>query len=129
MVFSYSFFLQIRPEDKGRLLYVGNIPFRSAWQDIKDLFREVSESTSCVILRDQRDVHFFQAGEVIRVDIPYGRDGRQRGFATVLYEKEEDAAKAIQLFNETEFNGRKLMVREDQFASKNADDREDEEDS
>ncbi len=92
--------LRVRPEDKGRLLYIGNIPWRASWQDLKDIFRD--------------------CGEVIRVDIAEDRDGRSRGYATILFEKEEEAQAAIKAFNETEFEGRKLIVREDHFADKAA---------
>ncbi len=88
--------LKVRPEDDGRLLYVGNIPWRSSWQDIKDHFREV--------------------GSVIRVDIPLDKETRRsRGFATVLYEKKEDAAAAIEKLNNTEMGGRPITVRYDQY--------------
>ena len=88
--------LRVRAEDRGRLLYVGNIPWRTSWQDLKDIFREV--------------------GEVIRVDIPLGSDGRSRGFATVLYETPEAAQEAVKKFHEFDLEGRKLIVREDQYA-------------
>lgn len=88
--------LKVRPEDDGRLLYVGNIPWRSSWQDIKDHFRDV--------------------GSVIRVDIPLDKETRRsRGFATVLYERKEDAAAAIEKLNNTELNGRPITVRYDQY--------------
>ncbi|EEQ99725.1 conserved hypothetical protein, partial [Perkinsus marinus ATCC 50983] len=58
---------------------------------------------------------FRECGEVIRVDIAEGWDGRSRGFATVLFEEIDNAANAIEKFNEYEFQGRKLLVREDQF--------------
>ena len=88
--------LRVRPEDEGRLLYVGNIPWRSSWQDIKDFFREI--------------------GPVIRVDIPVDKNTRRsRGFATVLFEKQEDAKSAIEKLNNTEMGGRSITVRFDQY--------------
>lgn len=88
--------MKVRPEAEGRLLYVGNIPFRISWQDIKDHFREM--------------------GSVIRVDIPMDRaTHRSRGFATVLFEKPEDALMAIEKLNNTELGGRTVTVRMDQF--------------
>jgi len=54
-------------------------------------------------------------GEVIRVDIAEDWDGRSKGFATILFEEEEAATKAIDACNDTEFQGRKLLVRLDQF--------------
>merc|ERR1719158_1651315 len=41
--------MRVGPKDKGHLVYVGNLPFRASWQDVKDVFKE--------------------QGEVIRVDI------------------------------------------------------------
>jgi RNA recognition motif-containing protein len=91
--------LRVRPEDEGRLLYVGNIPWRSSWQDIKDYFRDV--------------------GAVIRVDIPMNKATRRsRGFATVLFEKQEDAISAIEKLNGTEMGGRTITVRMDQYVAK-----------
>ena len=91
--------LRVRPEDEGRLLYVGNIPWRSSWQDIKDYFRDI--------------------GPVIRVDIPINKATRRsRGFATVLFEKQEDAHAAIEKLNNTEMGGRTITVRMDQYVSK-----------
>eukprot|EP00927_Polykrikos_kofoidii_P071531 TRINITY_DN67793_c0_g1_i1.p1 TRINITY_DN67793_c0_g1~~TRINITY_DN67793_c0_g1_i1.p1 ORF type:complete len:221 (-),score=37.65 TRINITY_DN67793_c0_g1_i1:140-748(-) len=87
--------LRVGPRDKGRLLYVGNIPFRATWQELKDLFK--------------------QEGEVIRVDIAMDAVGRSRGYANVLFEKEEDATKAIEKLNEADFQGRKMMVRLDNY--------------
>ncbi len=95
--------LKVRPEDEGRLLYVGNIPWRASWQDIKDHFREV--------------------GPVIRVDIPVDKETRRsRGFATVLFEHKDDAARAIQKLNNTELNGRSITVRFDQYVGGKKDD-------
>jgi RNA recognition motif-containing protein len=90
--------LRVRPEDEGRLVYVGNIPWRSSWQDIKDFFKEV--------------------GSVIRVDIPVDRATRRsRGFATVLFDKAEDASAAIERLNGKEMGGRNIAVRLDQYVS------------
>merc|ERR1719356_838029 len=87
--------LRVGPRDKGRLVYVGNLPFRAAWQDVKDVFK----------------AH----GEVIRVDVAQDADGRSKGYATVLFEKEEEATAAIEALNETEFQGRNIVVRLDNF--------------
>ncbi len=47
----------------------------------------------------------FQAGEVIRVDIPAESSGRIKGFATVLYKTTDEAQRAISMFNDYEFEG------------------------
>lgn len=87
--------LRVGPQDRGRLVYVGNLPFRAAWQDLKDTFKE--------------------HGDIIRVDVAQDQDGRSKGYATVLFEKEEEAQAAIEALNETDFQGRNMMVRLDNF--------------
>ncbi|KAF4653589.1 hypothetical protein FOL47_010434 [Perkinsus chesapeaki] len=87
--------LKVGEKDVHRLIYVGNLPWRTAWQDLKDLFRE--------------------CGDVIRVDMAEGWDGRSKGFATVLFQDPEGAQKAIEKYNGYDFQGRKMYVREDQF--------------
>jgi RNA recognition motif-containing protein len=73
-------------------LFVGNLPFSVGWQELKDLFKD--------------------AGTVERADIALN-GGRSKGFGTVCFQSEQDAAKAIEMFNDFEFYGRKLQVRED----------------
>eukprot|EP00440_Ansanella_granifera_P042829 gb/GFBE01046432.1/.p1 GENE.gb/GFBE01046432.1/~~gb/GFBE01046432.1/.p1 ORF type:complete len:208 (+),score=54.76 gb/GFBE01046432.1/:1-624(+) len=87
--------LRVGPKDKGRLVYVGNLPYRAAWQDLKDVFKK--------------------HGEVIRVDVAHDMEGYSKGYATVLFEKEEDATAAIEALNETDFQGRNMMVRLDTY--------------
>lgn len=82
--------------NKGRLVYVGNLPFRTAWQDVKDVFTE--------------------HGEVIRVDLPRNSDGRSAGYAMVLFGKEPDAQAAISALHERDFHGRNMVVRLDRSA-------------
>ncbi|CAK0790269.1 unnamed protein product [Prorocentrum cordatum] len=83
------------PADEGRLLYVGNLPFRASRQDVQDVFKE--------------------AGNVVRVDIAEGPDGRSKGYATVLYETEDEAKSAIEKLNGNDFQGRPLTVRMETF--------------
>jgi len=87
--------LRVGPRDKGRLVYCGNLPFRCSWQEIKDVFK--------------------QYGKVISVDIAQDFDGRSKGYASVLMEKEDEAEAAIAALNEQDFQGRNMMVRLDNF--------------
>lgn len=73
-------------------LFIGNIPYETQWQDLKDFLRA--------------------GGNIYRVDIPEV-DGQQKGYAIAIYHSEEDAAKAIDMFNRATFNGRELFVRYD----------------
>ncbi|KAJ3148434.1 hypothetical protein HDU89_004765 [Geranomyces variabilis] len=76
-----------------RALYVGNIPYSVAWQDVKDLFR--------------------QAGSVYRAEVPQDIQGRSKGYSTLLMGSLDEARKAVAMFNGYEWNGRRLDVRED----------------
>ena len=71
-------------------LYVGNIPFKSTEQDLRD--------------------HFAQIGPVLKVDVVIERDtGRPRGFAFVEME-DADAHRAIEQLGGANFGGRALTV-------------------
>ena len=59
--------------------------------------------------------HFREAGNVLRADVVTDPEGKSRGFGTVLFGTTRDAAKAIQLFNESVFGSRTIEVRPDQF--------------
>jgi len=81
--------------DKGRQVFVGNLPYDASWQDLKDKFR--------------------RCGNVIRADILQGSDGRSKGSGTVLFETNFEAKKAIQMFDSKDFHGRPIAVRLDKF--------------
>ena len=77
----------------NKRLFVAGLPFSSTDNDIKD--------------------HFSSVGVVTLVQIIIDKfSGRSKGFGFVEFEKEEDAAKAIEMFNNTDFGGRKLVVAE-----------------
>lgn len=74
-------------------VFVGNLPYRTSWQDLKDCFRDV--------------------GEVLHADI-MSYHGSSKGMGTVEFASRDLAQKAIQMFDRTEFMGREIFVREDQ---------------
>jgi len=74
-------------------VFVGNLPYSTSWQDLKDLFRS--------------------AGNVRRADVLRDYQGRSKGCGLVLFETEEEANEAIKQYHDKEFNGRLLMVHED----------------
>ena len=78
----------------GCQVFVGNLPWDVAWQALKD--------------------HFRAAGNVMHADVMVDGEGRSRGFGTVLFSTTREAAKAIQLFNESFLLGRQIEVRPDQ---------------
>ena len=72
-------------------LYVGNLSFSTTEQDLRTLFS--------------------QAGSVKSVDLIMDHQtGRSKGFAFVTMNSQEEAEKAIQMFNGKELNTRTLKV-------------------
>ncbi|KAJ3075565.1 hypothetical protein HDU98_007675 [Podochytrium sp. JEL0797] len=78
-------------------VFVSNLPYIVAWQDMKDLFR--------------------QAGNVVRADIHMGPDQRSKGTGIVGFDSATDAQNAISMFNGYDWHGRKIEVRESFFLS------------
>ena len=72
-------------------LYVGNLSYNTTDEDLRELFAQAGTVKSVTVMRD-RDT------------------GRSRGFAFVEMESNEEATKAISLFNEREFQDRSLTV-------------------
>jgi len=74
-------------------LFVGNLPFSTTEDSLRELFA--------------------QFGEVQRVKVMTDRDtGKPRGFAFVEMTQDDDAAKAITALNGKDLNGRALTVNE-----------------
>lgn len=74
-------------------LYVGGLPYSTQEDALKDLFAQAGAVTSAVIIMDKMS-------------------GRSKGFGFVEMANDADAQKAISMFNEQEFEGRKLTVNE-----------------
>ncbi|KAL6047024.1 putative Single-strand telomeric DNA-binding protein GBP2 [Balamuthia mandrillaris] len=81
---------------RGRQVFVGNLPYTTSWQDLKD--------------------HFRSCGNVQRADVLMEGGGRPKGQGIVLFETAAEAQKAIATFDSTEFQGRLISVHEDKFA-------------
>lgn len=77
----------------GRKLYVGNLPYTTDEQTLEALFAQAGQVDSVRVMRDQAT-------------------GRARGFAFVEMTTDEEAQAAIEKFNETELDGRRLAVNE-----------------
>lgn len=72
-------------------LYVGNLPFSTSEDELQAMFSE--------------------AGAIRSITIPMDKmTNRPRGFAFVEMETEDDANKAISLFNGKDLNGRAMNV-------------------
>ncbi len=74
-------------------LYVGNLPYETTEDQLRELFS--------------------QAGQVESVNIIINKfSGRSKGFAFVEMSSEEEAQKAIKMFNEYQLGGRAIIVNE-----------------
>jgi RNA recognition motif-containing protein len=72
-------------------LFVGNLSFQTMENDLQD--------------------YFSQAGMVTSVNLMLDKvTGRSRGFAFVEFASSEEANKAVEQFNNKDFQGRKLTV-------------------
>ncbi len=76
-------------------IYVGNLSWSMTDEDLSSLFSEYGTVTSAKILKDKMN-------------------GRSKGFGFVEMDDEEAAKTAISNLNETEVQGRKLIVNESQ---------------
>ncbi|MCC7009873.1 MAG: RNA-binding protein [Acidobacteria bacterium] len=77
----------------NRRLFVGNLSFNTEERALEDLFTQAGQVESVRVMRDQAT-------------------GRSRGFGFVEMSSEEGARAAIERFNETELDGRRLAVNE-----------------
>ena len=76
-------------------IYVGNLSWTMTDDDLSNLFTQYGSVSSAKILKDKMN-------------------GRSKGFGFVEMEDEEAAKTAIANLNETEVQGRKLLVNESQ---------------
>lgn len=80
-------------ETQNCRVYVGNLSWDVAWQDLKD--------------------HMRDAGDVVFAEVMTESEGRSKGCGIVEYATPEEAKEAINTMNDTELNGRMIFVRED----------------
>jgi RNA recognition motif-containing protein len=79
---------------QGRRVYVGNLSWDVAWQDLKDHMRQVGDVLFAEVMTD-------------------GNTGRSKGCGIVEFHTSQDAQRAIRTLNDTELKGRLIFVRED----------------
>ncbi len=77
----------------GKKLYVGGLPYSTTEDALKDAFSQAGTVSSATIIMDKMT-------------------GRSKGFGFVEMTNDEDANKAIEMFNGKEFEGRTLTVNE-----------------
>ncbi len=74
-------------------LYIGNLPYQATEDSLKDLFAKAGTVESAAIITDKVS-------------------GRSKGFGFIEMSTEEEAKKAIEMFNEQDLEGRKMLVNE-----------------
>jgi len=77
----------------AKKLYVGNLPYNVTADDLKNQFSQAGSVESATVITDKMS-------------------GRSKGFGFVEMATDEEAAKAIELFNGKEMEGRALTVNE-----------------
>jgi cold-inducible RNA-binding protein len=74
-------------------LYVGNLPYKITVDSLKDNFSQAGTVEDAVIITDKFS-------------------GRSKGFGFITMSSGEEAQAAIDMWNEKEMEGRKLVVNE-----------------
>lgn len=77
----------------AKRLYVGGLSYNTTQDGLKDYFSQAGTVASATIVMDRMS-------------------GRSKGFGFVEMSSDEEADKAIEMFNGKEFDGRKLTVNE-----------------
>lgn len=75
----------------NKKLYVGGIPYQSTEESLKNHFAAAGSVVSAMIAKDKMT-------------------GRSRGFGFVEMGSDEEATRAIEMFHDKDFDGRKLTV-------------------
>jgi RNA recognition motif-containing protein len=75
----------------SRKLFVGNLSYNTTEDSLEGLFAQVGQVESARVMRDMAT-------------------GRSRGFGFVEMQSEDDARTAIERFNDTELDGRRIAV-------------------
>ena len=77
----------------SKRVYVGNLPFKIGFEDLKKLFESFGEIESAEVISDKFN-------------------GRSKGFGFVTFVNDADADKAVAEMNEKDIEGRALKVNE-----------------
>ena len=77
----------------NKKLYVGNLDWGVTYDDLKATFSQAGNVIDAVVITDKYT-------------------GRSKGFGFVEFETDEEAKKAIEMFNEQELKGRQMVVNE-----------------
>ena len=74
-------------------LYVGNLEYSVTNEQLEEFFAQAGKVLSATVINDKYS-------------------GRSKGFGFVEMGSDQDAKKAIEMFNQKDFNGRTIIVNE-----------------
>jgi len=77
----------------NKKLYIGNLPYSTTEEQLKELFAEAGTVESAAVITDKQS-------------------GRSKGFGFVEMSSEDEAAKAVELLDGKDIEGRNLKVAE-----------------
>lgn len=77
----------------AKKLYVGGLPYATTDDRLKEVFSQAGTVSSATIIMDRMS-------------------GRSKGFGFVEFDNDEEAMKAIEMFNGKDMDGRNLTVNE-----------------
>lgn len=77
----------------AKKLYVGGLPYSTTDAELRDAFAQAGSVSSAVVIMDKMS-------------------GRSKGFGFVEFASDDDATKAIDMWNGKDFGGRTLTVNE-----------------
>lgn len=77
----------------AKKLYVGGLPYSTTDTELKDAFSKAGAVSSAIVIMDKMT-------------------GRSKGFGFVEFASDEDAQKAIDMWNGKDFGGRSITVNE-----------------
>ncbi len=79
--------------NKMKKLFVGGLNFKTTEESLRDAFSKAGEVVSAVVIMDRMT-------------------GRSKGFGFVEMANDDEADKAIEMYNNQEMDGRKVVVNE-----------------
>ncbi len=82
---------EAQTQDTGKRLYVGGLPYSTTEEELRKHFEAAGTVESATVITDKMS-------------------GRSKGFGFVEMATPEEAQKAIEMFNEKELGGRKIVV-------------------
>ncbi len=77
----------------NKKLYIGGLPYSTTQESLREGFAAAGNVESAIVITDKMS-------------------GRSKGFGFVEFSTEEEAQKAVEMFNGQDFEGRRITVNE-----------------